>query len=65
MRLLCSAGSDQTLKHKLLAAQEAGATGAIIFTDPGDDGEITEENGYEVYPKGPARQVSASISRSV
>lgn len=62
---LCRVGKDQTLKRKLLAAQEAGATGVIIFTDPGDDGEITEENGYEVYPNGPARQVSASIGRSV
>jgi len=24
--------------------------GCIIFTDPLDDGEITEENGYEAYP---------------
>lgn len=62
---LCRAGKDQTLKRKLLAAQEAGAIGIIIFTDPGDDGEITEENGYEVYPNGPARQVSALISRSI
>lgn len=61
MRFLCGVGNYQTLKHKLLAAQEAGATGVIIFTDPGNDGEITEENGYEVYPKGPARQVSASV----
>jgi hypothetical protein len=40
-----------------VAAQEAGAVGCIIFTDPGDDGEITEANGYEQYPNGPARQV--------
>lgn len=58
-------GKDQMLKRTLLAAQEAGATGVIIFTDPGDDGEITEGNGYEVYPNGPARQVSASIGRPV
>lgn len=24
--------------------------GCIIYTDPLDDGEITEENGYEAYP---------------
>ncbi|OXM82196.1 membrane protein [Cryptococcus neoformans Bt63] len=50
---------------KVKAAQEAGATGVIIFTDPGDDGEITEENGYEVYPKGPARQPSSVQRGSV
>lgn len=48
--------------HELIgsAAQEAGAVGCLIFTDPGDDGDITEENGYEQYPDGPARQVSFS-----
>jgi N-acetylated-alpha-linked acidic dipeptidase len=40
-----------------LAAQEAGAVGCLIFTDPGDDGEITEAHGYAQYPDGPARQV--------
>ncbi|KIR77126.1 membrane protein [Cryptococcus gattii EJB2] len=50
---------------KVKAAQEAGATGVIIFTDPGDDGEITEENGYEVYPNGPARQPSSVQRGSV
>ncbi|AAW40887.2 protein-vacuolar targeting-related protein, putative [Cryptococcus deneoformans JEC21] len=50
---------------KVKAAQEAGATGVIIFTDPGNDGEITEENGYEVYPKGPARQPSSVQRGSV
>lgn len=24
--------------------------GCILYTDPLDDGEITEENGYEAYP---------------
>ena len=48
-----------------LAAQEAGAVGCIIFTDPGDDGEMTEENGYEQYPNGPARQPSSVQRGSV
>ena len=43
------------------AAQEAGAVGCLIFTDPGDDGEITEAHGYAQYPDGPARQVSAGF----
>lgn len=37
----------------------------IIFTDPGDDGEITEANGYEQYPNGPARQESSVQRGSV
>lgn len=24
--------------------------GAVIFLDPGDDGEVTVANGYEAYP---------------
>jgi hypothetical protein len=24
--------------------------GCVIFTDPLDDGEVTEKNGYEAYP---------------
>ncbi len=24
--------------------------GCVIFTDPGDDGEVTEKNGYLTYP---------------
>ena len=30
------------------AAEEAGAAGCIIYSDPGDDGEKTEANGYEL-----------------
>lgn len=47
---------------KVKAAQEAGAIGCIIFTDPGDDGEITEANGYKPYPEGIAR-VPSSVQR--
>ncbi|WRT66400.1 uncharacterized protein IL334_003356 [Kwoniella shivajii] len=56
-------GSFRGLKVK--AAQEAGAAGVIIFTDPGDDGEITEANGYQAYPEGPARQPSSVQRGSV
>lgn len=41
------------------AAQEAGAVGVLIYSDPGDDGEYTEEHGFKAYPDGPARQVSS------
>lgn len=44
---------------KVKRAQELGMVGAIIYTDPGDDGHITEENGYETYPDGPARNPSS------
>ncbi|GMK59448.1 hypothetical protein CspeluHIS016_0800540 [Cutaneotrichosporon spelunceum] len=47
---------------KVKAAQEAGAVGCIIFTDPGDDGEMTEWNGHKPYPEGPAR-VPSSVQR--
>ena len=40
---------------KVKNAQDFGAIGVIIFTDPGDDGEFTVANGYEAYPDGPAR----------
>lgn len=39
--------------------------GCVIFTDPGNDGEITEENGYDTYPKGPARNPSSVERGSV
>lgn len=53
------------LKADRSAAQEAGAVGCLIFTDPGDDGEITEAHGYAQYPEGPARQVrTTSLTRS-
>ncbi|KAI9830515.1 MAG: hypothetical protein M1819_005473 [Sarea resinae] len=44
---------------KVKRAQELGMVGAIIYSDPGDDGETTELNGNETYPKGPAREPSS------
>lgn len=44
---------------KIKRAQDLGMVGAVLYCDPGDDGEMTEENGYEVYPNGPARQPSS------
>lgn len=40
---------------KVKRAQELGMVGVLIYSDPGDDGEITIENGYDYYPVGPAR----------
>ncbi|TQB77391.1 hypothetical protein MPDQ_003029 [Monascus purpureus] len=44
---------------KVKRAQELGAVGVIIYTDPEEDGEIIEENGYKPYPEGPARNPSS------
>jgi len=44
---------------KVKRAQELGMLGVILYSDPGDDGESTEEKGEKVYPDGPARQPSS------
>lgn len=44
---------------KVKRAQDLGMIGAILYSDPGDDGDMTEENGVSVYPDGPARQASS------
>ncbi|KAK0667953.1 putative glutamate carboxypeptidase 2 [Cercophora samala] len=50
---------------KVKNAQDHGMIGAIIFTDPGDDGNVTVANGYEAYPDGPARHPDAVQKGSV
>ncbi|ORY68618.1 uncharacterized protein BCR38DRAFT_135388 [Pseudomassariella vexata] len=50
---------------KVKRAQELGMVGTVLFSDPGDDGEVTEENGYELYPDGPARNPSSVQRGSV
>lgn len=40
---------------KVKNAQDYGMVGAVIFTDPGDDGNMTEAKGVLPYPHGPAR----------
>lgn len=44
---------------KVKRAQELGMVGTVIYTDPQEDGEITEANGYKTYPDGPARNPSS------
>ncbi|KAI9801856.1 MAG: hypothetical protein M1833_002170 [Piccolia ochrophora] len=44
---------------KIKRAQQLGMVGVLIYSDPGDDGENTEENGKAAYPDGPARQPSS------
>ena len=50
---------------KVKRAQELGMVGVVMYTDPEEDGEITEQNGYDVYPDGPARQPSSVQRGSV
>ncbi|KAB8532564.1 hypothetical protein FH972_025509 [Carpinus fangiana] len=50
---------------KVKRAQELGMVGCVIYTDPGDDGEMTEQNGHKPYPDGPAREPSSVQRGSV
>ncbi|KAK2756239.1 hypothetical protein FQN54_005647 [Arachnomyces sp. PD_36] len=50
---------------KVKNAEDNGMIGCIIFTDPIDDGNVTEENGYAAYPDGPARNPSSVQRGSV
>lgn len=40
-------------------AEQAGMIGVILYTDPGNDGPLTEGNGYKPFPDGPARPLEA------
>ena len=44
---------------KVKRAQELGMIGVVMYTDPQEDGEVTEFNGYKPYPEGPARNPSS------
>ncbi|KAI1748357.1 hypothetical protein F4782DRAFT_542883 [Xylaria castorea] len=50
---------------KLKRAEELGMIGCILYSDPGDDGEMTEEKGHKPYPEGPARNPSSVQRGSV
>lgn len=50
---------------KVKFAQDNGAVGVLLYTDPGDDGGITPANGYKQYPHGPARHESSVQRGSV
>ncbi|CAI4044027.1 hypothetical protein SKDZ_10G3220 [Saccharomyces kudriavzevii ZP591] len=43
---------------KVKNAELYGASSVIIYTDPFDDGKVTEKNGFLHYPYGPARNPS-------
>lgn len=44
---------------KVKRAEELGMVGVVMYSDPQEDGDITEENGYRPYPDGPARNPSS------
>ncbi|KAJ7284142.1 hypothetical protein C8J57DRAFT_1678057 [Mycena rebaudengoi] len=48
---------------KIKGAEDLGAAGMLIYSDPRDDGYITVENGYEPYPAGPARNPTCHRAR--
>lgn len=48
---------------KVKNAELYGTSGVLLYTDPHDDGLVTEKNGYKAYPDGPARHES-SIERA-
>ncbi|KAG7661206.1 uncharacterized protein J8A68_005282, partial [[Candida] subhashii] len=50
---------------KVKFAQDNGAAGVLLYSDPGDDNGITPANGFEQYPHGPARQESSVQRGSV
>ena len=50
---------------KVKRAQELGAVGVVMYSDPQTDGECTEANGYKPYPDGPARNPSSVQRGSV
>ncbi|KAK5654291.1 hypothetical protein OQA88_7468 [Cercophora sp. LCS_1] len=50
---------------KVKNAQDHGMIGAVIFTDPADDGNLTVAKGVAAYPDGPARHPEAVQKGSV
>ncbi|KAG6873768.1 hypothetical protein C0995_011587 [Termitomyces sp. Mi166 len=50
---------------KIKGAQELGAAGVLIYSDPRDDGYVTVENGFAPYPHGPARNPTSVQRGSV
>ncbi|KAM9933871.1 hypothetical protein OXX80_006519 [Metschnikowia pulcherrima] len=50
---------------KVKFAQENGAAGVLLYTDPAEDHGLTPANGYKQYPHGPARHESSVQRGSV
>jgi hypothetical protein len=41
--------------EKMTAAAKRGLVGILTYSDPQEDGNVTEGHGYKAYPYGPAR----------
>lgn len=50
---------------KVRRAQQLGMIGVVLYSDPQEDGDITELNGYKPYPEGPAKNPSSVQRGSV
>ncbi|WPK23604.1 hypothetical protein PUMCH_000845 [Australozyma saopauloensis] len=50
---------------KVKFAEEVGAAGVVMYSDPSEDGDHTTQNGYKMYPEGPAKQDSSVQRGSV
>lgn len=57
-QLLKDLGVATHRASQLAAAAKHGISGMIMYTDPQNDGNITEKNGYQPFPDGPARPPS-------
>jgi N-acetylated-alpha-linked acidic dipeptidase len=57
--------SDSLRGLKVKTAQEAGSVGVILYNVPHEDGQFSSEDGYAVFPDGPARHLSAIQRGSV
>ncbi|KAF8969506.1 hypothetical protein BDZ97DRAFT_2055919 [Flammula alnicola] len=56
---------DNARGLKIKGAQELGAAGVLIYSDPRDDGYVTVKNGFAPYPAGPARNPTSVQRGSV
>lgn len=56
---------SQRICLQIKGAQELGAAGVLIYSDPRDDGYVTVENGFTPYPAGPARNPTSVQRGSV
>lgn len=50
---------------KVRAAEQFGAAGVVIYSDPQEDGALTAANGHAAYPDGPARHPTSVQRGSV
>jgi N-acetylated-alpha-linked acidic dipeptidase len=57
--------SKNVFFSQIKRAQELGAAGVLIYSDPRDDGYVTVGNGFAPYPAGPARNPTSVQRGSV